>query len=457
MKRLSLSSSAVIHLFAAAHAAVAVVSRLINYVDDVPLTVLTIALIVVISIRRGLQTEMVAALTLAGCFTGYLIGSYGARLVALAVPDPTIAAAITTALVTELLGWSVYAFGRRIGPRPDGRIRWSPSTPQILALASAILVLRLAYTLIFSSSYFARVGIYPEFQRLLGNTFALMALLCGNVIFISLRPRLLERRELRSAVTMLFMASFTTAITLLVYYDFPWGNGMRFDTLLFLRLFVVILLFQMVVYTLFKLINYVIASNAELRTERGKKHRAQFQYNKLKLQINPHFLFNSLNILDFLVQEHQTDRASAFIRKLAGTYRYMLKNEDEPLVPLREEIEFAHKYIELLQERFESGFSVRFDVPPEALLRHVVPCCLQLLIENATKHNVVSPDRPLAVVVRTEGELLVVSNNLQPRLSAQASTGMGLKNIRQQYHDISGRTIEVTQTKTEFIVKLPLL
>lgn len=457
MKRLSLATPAVIHLFAAAHAAVAVVSRLINYVDDVPLTVLTISLIVIISIRRGLQAEMVAALTLAGCFTGYLIGSYGARLVALAVPDATAAAAITTALVTELLGWSVYAFARLIGKKPDDRIRWSPSTLQIVALASAILVLRLTYTLIFNSSYFARAGVFPEFQRLLSNTFALMALLCGNIIFVSLRPRLLERRELRSAVSILFMGAFSVVITLLVYYDFPWGNGLRFDALLFLRLLVVILLFEIVVYTLLKLVNYVIASSAELRTERGKKHRAQFQYNKLKLQINPHFLFNSLNILDYLVQEQQTERASAFIRKLAGTYRYMLKNEDEPLVPLQEEIEFARKYIELLQERFASGFSVRLDIPPEALARHVVPCCLQLLIENATKHNVVSPERPLEVEIRAREETLTVTNNLQPRLSAQASTGMGLRNIRQQYLDISGRPIEVIRTKNQFIVKLPLL
>lgn len=457
MKRLSLATPAVIHLFAAAHAAVAVVSRLANYVDDVPLTVLTISLIVIISIRRGLQAEMVAALTLAGCFTGYLVGSYGARLVALAIPDAGAAAAITTALVTELLGWSVYGFARLMGSKSAGRISWSPSTLQIVAVAGAILALRLAYSLIFSSSYFARAGVFPEFQRLLGNTFAMMALLCGNVIFVSLRPRLIERRELRSAVTMLFMGTYAAAITLLVYYDFPWGNGMRFDALLFLRLLVVILLFEIVVYTLLKLINYVIVSNAALRTERGKKHRAQFQYNKLKLQINPHFLFNSLNILDFLVQEHETERASAFIRKLAGTYRYMLKNEDEPLVPLSEEITFARKYIELLQERFADGFTVRFDLPPEALSRHVVPCCLQLLIENATKHNVVSPERPLEVVVRAGEDALTVSNNLQPRLSAQASTGMGLRNIRQQYLDISGRPIEVMQTKTHFTVKLPLL
>ncbi|MBQ2727695.1 MAG: histidine kinase, partial [Alistipes sp.] len=165
----------------------------------------------------------------------------------------------------------------------------------------------------------------------------------------------------------------------------------------------------------------------------------------------------SLNILDFLVQEQQTERASAFIRKLAECYRYMLKNEDEQLVTLSEEMEFAHKYTELLQERFTSGFSVHYDIPTEALNRHVIPCCLQLLIENATKHNVVSPERPLTVVIRVEGEQLLVSNNLQPRLSTHASTGMGLKNIRRQYEDLSERTIHIDQTETHYTVQLPLL
>lgn len=175
------------------------------------------------------------------------------------------------------------------------------------------------------------------------------------------------------------------------------------------------------------------------------------------MQINPHFLFNSLNILDFLVQEQETERASAFIRKLAECYRYMLKTEDESLVTLREESDFAHKYSELLKERFANGFIVQYDIPEEAYSRHVVPCCLQLLIENATKHNVVNNDRPLTISICAHDDTLSVSNNLQPRISTQASTGKGLNNIRQQYLDISGQNITIEQTDTHFTVNIPLL
>ncbi len=457
IKKSSISTAALIHLFAAAHALIAAMSRLVNYVDDVPLTVLTIALIVIIAIRHHLQTEMIAVLTLIGTFVGYLLGSYGASLVGLLIPNPILASALTTALYTELLGWGVYASARQRGERSIGRFAWSPSMAQLILIVSIILLFRISYTLIFNSDYFLHTSVYSEMHRLLKNTFALLTMLCGNLFFASFRPRLIERRELRMIITVLLMLLFSLVITWIVYFNFPNGNTATFIMLPFLRLYAVILMCDIVVYALMMLIVYVLTSKAELYSERGKKHLAQFQYNKLKMQINPHFLFNSLNILDYLVQEQETERAAAFIRKLAESYRYMLKTEDEQLVPLSEEVEFAHKYIDLLQERFTSGFSVQFHLSEEALDRYVIPCALQLLIENATKHNIVSPDRPLVITIHNEADQLIVENNIQPRISRQASTGKGLNNIRQQYLDLSDRTISVEQTDSRFTVQIPLL
>lgn len=458
MKRTTLTTPMVIHLFAAAHAAIAVVSRLVNYVDDVPLTVLTVALIVIIALRHHLQAELIAILSLVGTFAGYFLGSYGARMVALVVSDPIIASALTTALFTELLGWAVYAFARFRRAHQEVQPHWTPPLSQIVALASLILLFRISYTLIFSSEYYLQTGIYTEFRQLFGNKFALLVLFCGNVFFASLRRREpFGHPELRHLGTLLHIVGFSLVVSLLVYFNFPIGNERTFLLLPFLRLYAVILLADIILYALFKLVAYLFISKAELRSERGKKHLAQFQYNKLKLQINPHFLFNSLNILDFLVQEQETERATAFIRKLADCYRYMLKTEEEPLVSLGEELEFAHKYTELLQERFTNGFSVCYEVPPAAHARLVIPCCLQLLIENATKHNVISTERPLTVTIRAEGDTLTVTNNLQPRLSTHTSTGMGLKHIRRQYEDLAGRSIRIEPTETEYTVQLPLL
>ncbi|WP_288898987.1 histidine kinase [uncultured Alistipes sp.] len=457
MKRPSITIPAVIHLFAAAHVAVAVLSRIFNYVDDVPLTVLTLSMILIISVRRGLRVELVATLALICIFVAYLFGIYGARFFEQLLGCGIAAPAITTAIVTELIGWLTYAFARSRNPQTSRRMQWSPSTQQIVVSVAAILLFRIFYTSLFSSPYFEQQGIYPEFYRLLGNTLALMTMFCGNIIFVNQRARLFRRRGLRLAASALFTLGFVLLLTAAVYFGLPQGNGAALSARHFFRLYTVVLLVDIVVYAMLQLAVYVIESHRELRSERGKKHRALFHYDRLKQQINPHFLFNSLNILDYLVQEHETERASAFIRKLAATYRYMLKKADEQLVPLEEELEFARQYIDLLQERFTKGFEVEVDIPRPLLRRYVVPCCLQLLIENAIKHNVVSPEQPLHVRIAAAGDRLTVSNNLQLRMNAPASTGVGLRNIRQQYLDTAGAPILVERTDTEFRVQLPLL
>lgn len=457
MKRPSITIPAVIHLFAAAHVAVAVLSRIFNYVDDVPLTVLTLSMILIISVRRGLRVELVATLALICIFVAYLFGIYGARFFEQLLGCGIAAPAITTAIVTELIGWLTYAFARSRNPQTSRRMQWSPSTRQIVVSVAAILLFRIFYTSLFSSPYFEQQGIYPEFYRLLGNTLALMTMFCGNIIFVNQRARLFRRRGLRLAASALFTLGFVLLLTAAVYFGLPQGNGAALSAHHFFRLYTVVLLVDIVVYAMLQLAVYVIESHRELRSERGKKHRALFHYDRLKQQINPHFLFNSLNILDYLVQEHETERAIAFIRKLAATYRYMLKKADEQLVPLEEELEFARQYIDLLQERFTKGFEVEVDIPRPLLRRYVVPCCLQLLIENAIKHNVVSPEQPLHVRIAAAGDRLTVSNNLQLRMNAPASTGVGLRNIRQQYLDTAGAPILVERTDTEFRVQLPLL
>jgi LytS/YehU family sensor histidine kinase len=168
-------------------------------------------------------------------------------------------------------------------------------------------------------------------------------------------------------------------------------------------------------------------------------------------------LFNSLGILDYLVQEQETERASAFIRKLASTYRYMLNNEQKPLVKLSEELEFTNMYIDLLKERFTEGMQVAVEIEAENKEKMVVPCALQLLVENATKHNIVSGEQPLHIKIYTEEGYIIIRNVLQLRTHGQPSTRLGLKNISQQYHDITGMDIIIEKTDTEFIVKLPLI
>ena len=202
---------------------------------------------------------------------------------------------------------------------------------------------------------------------------------------------------------------------------------------------------------------YTIRALRQRDEELERAHLAQYRYMKLKQQVNPHFLFNSLNILDCMIQEQSPERASLYTHKLAEVYRYMIRNEEEKLVPLYEEMDFVEKYVSLLKVRFTEGLQIESDIPPQAMQRHVVPCCLQLLIENATKHNAVRPDNPLKINIFVEGDDICVTNNLSPKVGRHSSTGLGLAYIKQQYMDLSGKEIEARKTETEFIAKLPLL
>ncbi|MBQ9660329.1 MAG: histidine kinase [Bacteroidales bacterium] len=184
---------------------------------------------------------------------------------------------------------------------------------------------------------------------------------------------------------------------------------------------------------------------------------AQYRYHKLKQQVNPHFLFNSLNVLDYLIQEQPREDASRYTHKLADVYRYMIKSEDETTVRLRDEMAFVEQYADLLKVRFPEGLEVQTDIPEEALSRMVVPCCVQLLVENAIKHNIVRAEEPLRISIRAEGNFVSVSNNRIPKLTRPVSTGLGLKYIRQQYRDLSGKGIEVLDEEKRYTVKIPLL
>lgn len=204
--------------------------------------------------------------------------------------------------------------------------------------------------------------------------------------------------------------------------------------------------------------DYMLRARNQLREEKEKANLAQYRYQKLKQQVNPHFLFNSLNILDCMIQEQSPEEASRYTHKLAEIYRYLLHSEDREKVSLGEELDFVSQYVDLLMVRFPEGLQVRIDVPESALSLAVIPCSLQLLIENATKHNAVLPQNPLVVEIRSDGDRIYVSNTIQPRVGYSVeSMGLGLKYIRRQYEDIGGETIVVEETESEYKVILPLL
>ncbi len=192
-----------------------------------------------------------------------------------------------------------------------------------------------------------------------------------------------------------------------------------------------------------------------LDIEINQKNKARYQYQQLKHQLNPHFLFNSLNSLDYLIHT-DAGKASEYIQKLASLYRHFLNIGEEESITLKEELVFIELYVDLLSLRFDCSLKVTFKISEEYLNRLVIPCSLQILIENATKHNIVSKESPLEIMITTEEGYLVVKNNLQPKIYQNPSTGFGLKNIRGQYLSVFKKDIVINNNGQTFEVRLPI-
>jgi len=194
---------------------------------------------------------------------------------------------------------------------------------------------------------------------------------------------------------------------------------------------------------------------SQLEAEKFKRESIQAKYESLRSQVNPHFLFNSLNALTNLVYEDQ-DKAAKFIKQLSEVYRYVLDTREKEVVPLAEEIECIKSYLFLQQIRF--GEKLQVEIGLKNVQSSVAPLALQMLIENAVKHNVIAEDSPLKIRVYDEDNFLVVENNLnQKSVLEESSAGLGLDNIRRRYEFLSTQKVLVNSGGGKFVVKLPVL
>ncbi len=194
----------------------------------------------------------------------------------------------------------------------------------------------------------------------------------------------------------------------------------------------------------------------KIKEQKVIANTANAQFESLKNQIDPHFLFNSLNVLTSLIEENP-DNAQRFTVSLSKIYRYVLEQKDKELVPVEEELEFAKTYMNLLKMRFEN--SINFEIPdyanhPDA---KVVPLSLQLLLENTIKHNTVSESKPLHIKIIIEDNYLVVQNNLQKKEVLQTRKGVGLQNIVNRYGILTKRNVLIDESEAVFKVKIPIL
>ncbi|GAB2786931.1 hypothetical protein GCM10027275_34390 [Rhabdobacter roseus] len=191
-----------------------------------------------------------------------------------------------------------------------------------------------------------------------------------------------------------------------------------------------------------------------LRAAHLEREKTQVQFDNLKNQVNPHFLFNSLASLDGLIQENPL-LARNFLRQLSKVYRYVLQSQEQGVVTLETEVEFVKNYILLLETRFEGALRVSMAIEEKAYERLIVPVTLQVLIENAIKHNTVSTQYPLEIRIRADDRFLYVSNSTLHRQQPDTSNQQGLQNLQALYTYLSKEKVEIVESETNFEVRVP--
>ncbi len=193
-----------------------------------------------------------------------------------------------------------------------------------------------------------------------------------------------------------------------------------------------------------------------VKAERLEKENSEIKFETLKSQLNPHFLFNSLNVLSSLIKKDSA-KAQNFVDEFSSVYRYTLDVIEKPVVELREELDFAKSFLFLQKIRFENAVEMEIDVEASKLNYFIPSLAVQTLLENAFKHNKASADNPLKIKVYNEDNVLVFVNNLQPKIKGTDSKGVGLKNLRKRYEYLSEQGPQFTVTEREYIAKIPLI
>ncbi|MVM32192.1 histidine kinase [Spirosoma sp. HMF4905] len=202
---------------------------------------------------------------------------------------------------------------------------------------------------------------------------------------------------------------------------------------------------------------YKKLEDLRVNAEQLKREATQAQFSALKNQVNPHFLFNSLSILSTLV-EVDTKLSVQFISRLAKAYRYILDQREMDQVSLKTELEFLDAYLFLLNIRFKDKLKVNNKLLPQEASRYkIAPLTLQLLVENAVKHNQMSIEHPLIISIYKEDDVLLIANPIQLRPVSDSSTGMGLQNITNRYGLLTDRPVWIGEQNSSFVVKIPLL
>ncbi|OSY89414.1 hypothetical protein WH52_01915 [Tenacibaculum holothuriorum] len=330
----------------------------------------------------------------------------------------------------------------------------------LIILIGAILGLSLGYYILISDQELAAIEIMSLILSALGGI-----LIAYVSYFLSIQlDRLLPwKNQVGNRLFVGIIAHFVL-ISLLTFSAVKLYNSIIFNTedvfnsyessfiKLAILVFLICILFQVIYFALYSYYSY---ATLQIETVKQERKQIELQLNALKSQLSPHFLFNGLNTISSLVYKNE-QKAKLFIRKLATMYDYTLKSYDTKLITLQEELAFVNSYIFLVETRFENKFHCTIMIPEELLETKIPPLTLQMLIENAVKHNVLSDENLLEVRITVDGKHIKVHNNITSVAKKVSSFKIGLKNINSRYLLLYGEGI-ITTNGNDFTVKIPII
>ncbi|MBS9766190.1 MAG: histidine kinase [Flavobacteriaceae bacterium] len=323
--------------------------------------------------------------------------------------------------------------------------------PFLVSLFWCILMIIFTYELIenFSQIFYTIERFYKLFP--VGFFTAFLSIHFFNYIYSTFSK---SKRSIIFVLMYLFLTLIVSFVTLIfsnfeMFKDNPialiLGTDMIFGFVYYLTVLISTHLYF--VYLLNK---------QEKTTLKRKTLQSQLNYQQLKNQLSPHFLFNNINVLTSLIEENP-QKAIIFSEKLSNIYRYFLEQEKEDVVQLSEEISFAKDYLHLLKSRFEKGLSFSIDLSESSLQKFVTSTSLQQILENSIKHNEVSEEKELNITIRSDEEYVTISNNKNPKLYSEKSLQKGIENIRKRYTYFTDKEVIITQDEQMFSIQLPLL
>lgn len=323
-----------------------------------------------------------------------------------------------------------------------------------------ILIISLVTSFFFNNVYGSLSLIEMVLSWTISLLFTIIDWLINRSIMIYLRKKYPTFRDDAKRIALFFLAIVCTVLSVdyvgtSLLSLLPGVNALDYQARIKVLVFIIIL--TIMIMAIYEAIYYNIRLKKSVREEeQAKQILIQAQLDALMNQAQPHFFFNTLNTLRDIIDQNPKEDAKEFVDKLSDMYRFLLEVGKDNVVTLKKELRFAKAYIHIQSERFGNNLKLNWDIPEASLNMMIVPMSLQLLLENAIKHNVISKTNPLEIKIYIKDDNIVVENRIKLKSTQLPSTKVGLKNIKKRYALISSKSVEILNDGDRFTVSLPL-